>query len=154
MNADTGLIAPSAGDSKYSIALRIWHPSIDPGEITARIAWEPSFSYMAGSPRRTPKGNALPGTNKDSFWYAEVPVEQGCTLSEVIDHLNRRLSPHAQYLDQLVCTGGKIEYFIGWFVGRNAGDTFSWAMLEACAALRISLAFDIYGSGNSNPIVA
>lgn len=141
----------SLDDSKFSVALRIRHPSVDPKEISSQLLWPASFSYMVGHPRCTPKGNPLPGTNKDSFWYADVPIEGGQSLSEVIDSLNRRLAPHAKYLEQLTQTGAKSEYFIGWYIAGNAGDSLDWKLLEACAALRIRLSFDLYGTRAEAP---
>jgi len=45
----------------FSIALRIWHPNIDPAVITGILGLPSSNSASSGQPRRTPKGQPLGG---------------------------------------------------------------------------------------------
>lgn len=134
---------------KYEACLRITHPEIDPETVTKRLNINPTISHKAGDSRRTPKGNSLPGFNKETFWMhvidAEISDQSKSLLSLLVD-MNQRISFAQDYLREIEETGGSIEYFIGWFSGVNSGDVFNWQFLEKCAALRISLAFDVYGT--------
>ena len=60
----------------YSVTLRIWHPSIDPEEITRALGIEPKRAFKVGTRRETPKGNLLDGTHRESYWYAD-PFSRG-----------------------------------------------------------------------------
>lgn len=133
---------------KFKIALRIFHPSINPDQITQKLSLRPSHTYMAGSARNTPKGNPLPGTNKNSMWFFEIGEKsegESGTLSDMIREMNEKLWPARDFFCGLQDSGGKIEYFIGWFSGLNSGETLDWALLQKCSDLRIDLSLDVYG---------
>jgi len=134
----------SDNPSRFQVSLRIWHPSADPLEIGRELEWAPEASRKAGEPRTTLKGNPLPGLNKESFWYAVLPVTEESTLSSVIGATNRRLISRKHYLASLVSTGGVLEYFIGWFIDSNVGECIDWETLLGCGELKIRLQFDVY----------
>ncbi|MBT2750085.1 MULTISPECIES: DUF4279 domain-containing protein [unclassified Lysobacter] len=128
----------------YQLSLRITHPSIDPLEITRTLSLDHSVCHKQGEERRTPKGNPLPGQNKNSFWLHEVVVDDHEDISSAIEHTNHKLKDHQEFLTNLVKEGGNIQYFIGWFVEANSGDILDWELLRHCAELNIDLYFDIY----------
>jgi hypothetical protein len=132
--------------TRFEVSLRIRHPTADPSQIDKELQWTPHVSHKVGEPRTTPKGNPLPGVNTETFWYVELPIKDGESLSDVIAAANRRLLMHRTYLDNLVSSGGRIEYFVGWFVDGNAGEVLSANVVCDCAALRIQLAFDVYSN--------
>jgi hypothetical protein len=128
--------------ARFEVSLRIRHPTADPDRIGEEIEWIPQVRRKVGDPRMTPKGNPLPGANSETFWYADLPVKDGDSLVKVIAAANLRLMSHRTYLDQLVLSGGSIEYFVGWFVDGNAGEVIDANTLGDCAALHRS---DEYG---------
>jgi Domain of unknown function (DUF4279) len=131
---------------RYKISLRIRHPSIDPIEITCALRLSPSRAWRAGEPRTTPKGNSLEGNFLDSYWTTEVvegasPGKALATaLAEVLDHL----TPHKDFIRRIWSQGGRVELFIGWFLGQQAGDVLESALLARMADLNVDLAFDVY----------
>lgn len=46
---------------------------------------------------------------------------------------------------ELSSSGGKIEYFIGWYSEGNSGEEFDFELLRSLADLYIGLSFDFYG---------
>jgi hypothetical protein len=134
----------SDSGSHFEVSLRVWHPLIDPAEISRELDWIPKASRMVGEPRTTLKGTPLPGVNKESFWFVELPAIPGGTMTSVIREANQRLASRAAYLSSLVSTGGRIEYFIGWFIDSNEGECIDWQTLVECGELKISLHFDVY----------
>ncbi len=129
----------------FEVSLRITHPTIDPTEVTRELSIEPSCRYKVGDRRATPKGNPLPGFNECSGWFYRLPQDADASLPVVLRGMNLQLFKSRSYLESLQSTGGTIEYFIGWFSEFNSGEVFDWQLLKECAALRINLAFDIYG---------
>jgi Domain of unknown function (DUF4279) len=61
----------------FRISLRVRHPSIAPEKITEALGIEPKRSWKAGEPRQTPKGTALTGSNRDTYWTAECAADAG-----------------------------------------------------------------------------
>ena len=60
----------------FRISLRVRHPYIAPEEITEALGIDPKRSWKAGEPRSTPKGTALAGSNRDTYWTAEVAADR------------------------------------------------------------------------------
>ena len=54
------------------------------------------------------------------------------------------LSIHDKLFQQIRDTGGRIEFFIGWYSDRNTGELFSSSLLKKLGELQIDLALDIY----------
>jgi len=55
----------------YNLSLRIWHPSINPDDITRELGIQPNRSWKAGRKRTTPKGTPLEGFYQESYWTAD-----------------------------------------------------------------------------------
>jgi len=128
----------------FEISLRLRHPSIDPDEVTLALSMTPEFRWKAGEPRTTPSGQRLEGFYESSYWCCKVSHEPGLGLITVVKEHLRNLEARRNFLIDFCAAGGSIEYFIGWFIGRNAGVVFDWELLNRLAALRIDLAFDVY----------
>lgn len=130
----------------YKISFRIIHPNIDPNEITEKIGFLPDRSAIVGDQRYNPSGRKIAGTHRSSSWVYSVANEKigGRSLASAIKNFNRRIAHCQDFFDLLVKSGGKIEYFVGWFSGRNSGEDLEWALLHECSHLRIGIALDIY----------
>lgn len=55
-------------DFGYEVSLKIFHPPIDPQEISRALSIAPTHACKAGSGRATPKSHPLPGDNRETFW--------------------------------------------------------------------------------------
>jgi hypothetical protein len=60
---------------EFTISLRIRHPSIEPHTITKVLGIEPQHTWKAGDARRSPAGEALEGSYRESYWIARLMPE-------------------------------------------------------------------------------
>jgi hypothetical protein len=138
--------------TRYKITLRIIHPSLEVGRISHELGLAPVFAYTAGDKRITPKGTELPGTRKESYWYHVIaPTDE--PLERAIARATASLADRRSFFTHISETGGRVEYFIGWFSAENSGFVFEHSLLAQLSDMRIDLLFDIYpevrqGSGN------
>jgi hypothetical protein len=133
----------------YTIAVRIWHPSIKPEEITRALGMKPNHSHESGQPRKTPKGTSLEGVYRESYWNAD-PYDRGeysstddlaeDALSEVV----QLLEPHRIFIHKLRSEGGRILVQVSSFSGRNYALELPPELLGKFSALGVGLAHDIY----------
>jgi hypothetical protein len=132
--------------SRYQLSLRIWHPSMDPREITETIGTEPHRSWKAGDPRRTPVDRPLPGVNRESYWYAIICEGHAPTDSLAIKFESALdgLAAHKEYFSQIRQEGGRAEFFIVWYLRSQAGTTLPHSALRKLAGLGIDLSLDNY----------
>jgi hypothetical protein len=134
------------GASRYSVSFRVQHPSMDPQDITTALGWEPRRAWKAGEPRTTPKGKTLTGTNLNTYWYTVLsrgdapPFKLAVELDRLLDELAAR----REFLHRVRAEGGSSEFFIGWFLQSQAGETFQHSTLAKMADLHIDLALDTY----------
>jgi uncharacterized protein DUF4279 len=134
----------------YSVSFRIWHPHMNPLEISAKLSLTPETSWTAGELRSSPKGKVLEGKRRETYWSHILAHRPDTELADCLETFTQSLEPHAEYLKQIRENGGRIEYFIGWFSGANSGEIFTHQLLGKLARLQIDLAFDIYGAGQEN----
>jgi hypothetical protein len=132
--------------NRYAISLRLWHPSIDPEEITSALGLSPTRSWRAGAPRTTPKETPLEGANRETYWCADMGKGEwpGINLAAAIARSVDVLTPHRDFLRHIHAESGRSEFFVGWFFEGNSGDQFDAALLAKLADLQIGLALDIY----------
>jgi len=131
---------------RYAVSFRIWHPELDPSEISAKLLLTQDISWAVGDVRRSPKGKVLGGERQETYWSHALPSGPDTGLADCLETFTQRLEPYAEYLKEIRADGGRIEYFIGWFSGPNSGELLSHQLLVKLSALGIDLAFDIYGA--------
>ena len=133
----------------YTIAVRIWHPSIKPEEITRVLGMQPSHFSEAGQPRKTPKGTLLEGVYRESYFSAD-PFDRGEYSStddlaeDALAEVLQVLEPHKAFIQKLRGEGARILVQVSSFSGRNYAFEFSPELLGRYAALGVSLAHDVY----------
>ncbi len=52
----------------HILDLRIWHPSLNPQEVTATLGIEPNISWCDGEPRKTRNGTILQRIRNGAYW--------------------------------------------------------------------------------------
>jgi hypothetical protein len=133
----------------YSLALRIWHPSIDPVVITKKLSITPKHAYMAGRPRQTPNGRLLGGNHAQSYWHAD-PFAAGEYSStdeiaeDALADVTKALQPHRHFLLLLREQGARLHLRISSFSRRNYALELSPDFLAECSALGLSIVHDVY----------
>lgn len=131
---------------KYKVSFRIVHPNIDPDDLCQKLNLDAKRKWRVGDQKKTPKGNVLKGVYNYSYCVFELNCK--CQEIDLIDYLrnwNKKLFIHKALLNQIHDTGGKLEYFIGWFSDENSGEEFNVDFLSELAELKIGLSFDFYG---------
>ena len=131
---------------RYKISLRIRHPAMDPAEITRAMRLDPWRSWRAGDPRTTPKGRALEGLNRDTYWTARLIEDRwpGKDLASALDECLNRLAPHRDFFHRVRSQGGSVEFFVGWFFDGQSGGLLDSDLLARMADLKINLSLDVY----------
>jgi hypothetical protein len=138
----------------YSIDIRIWHPSIKPEEISRVLGIQPSASFEAGQPRKTPKGTPLEGVYRESYWNAD-PFDRGEYSStddlaeDALTEVLQVIEPHKVFIQKLRGEGARILVQISSFSGRNYAFELSPELLGRFAALGVGLAHDVYPYGQN-----
>lgn len=133
----------------YSLALRIWHPNIDPAVITGKLSLEPKHAYASGRPRQTPNGRLLGGNHAESYWHSD-PFARGEYSStddaaeDALADVTEVLQPHKQFLLLLREQGARLHLQISSFSRRNYTLELSPDFLAECSALGLSVVHDVY----------
>src|ERR1700729_473564 len=70
----------------YRLSFRLWHPRMPVDEISRRLGSNPDRGWTAGDPRTTPRGRALPGLWKESYWAKGVDSAADLGPQEAIAH--------------------------------------------------------------------
>jgi hypothetical protein len=113
------------GASRYTVSLRVRHPSNDPRDI-ATVLGERRGALMD----TVVAGGHMP------------PDSMAAELDRVLDEF----SAHRAFLHRTRVEGGRSELFAGWFLVSQAGETFSRSTSAKMANLGIDLALDTYAS--------
>ncbi|MBT3033096.1 MAG: DUF4279 domain-containing protein [Candidatus Thiodiazotropha sp. (ex Lucina pensylvanica)] len=133
----------------YTIAIRIWHPSIDPEFITMALGIQPSHMSKAGDKRKTPKGTTLEGTYKESYWHAD-PFDRGeysstdDLIEDSVVEILDVLEPKREFFQKLRSEDALVMLQISSFSGRNYAFQLPPIVLERLAATGLTLAHDVY----------
>jgi len=137
-------------NSRYSLSFRVWHPSMSATEVAAKVGMTPRIQHSAGEPRKTPKGDPLPGHYKGTF--CTFPMSKGdfsafeSALRAAISQLQRA----GKELLDIATSGGRAEFFIGLFLEGNEGMVLDDGLLKAIADMRLTLSLDLYGADGAS----
>ena len=133
----------------FSVALRIWHPSVDPEVISRNLGLKAKFSAQAGAERTTLRGRKLSGTHAESYWHSD-PFEHGEYASiddvaeDVLAQVVELLAPKRAFLLLLREQGARLHLQVASFSHRNYAIELSPSFLAACAELGLSIVHDVY----------
>jgi hypothetical protein len=97
----------------------------------------------------TPAGRPLEGTRKETYWYRNFPLSRNAQLSSSLKSLLNRLSNRKNFFKKVRAKGGTVEFFVGWFIKRNSGETLGQDVLKNLSNLQIDLALDVYPPGHN-----
>ena len=131
-------------DHVSAVSLRLRHAHDDVGALLEQWGLEVRRSWIAGGPRTTPKGSALPGKWPDSYAYARLDIRGAGTLTDCLGRALEQVRPFSGELTAFVESGGEAELFVGWHFDGNSGDVLDWTLLRALADQRLKLSLAIY----------
>jgi hypothetical protein len=129
---------------KYAVSFRVRHPSINSKDICRELGMKATRNWTAGHARSTPRGQSLPGINQESYATFDLKNRTNIGLAKFLHHTNRRLLKKRKFLNKIYSTGGSLEYFIGWFSDKMAGEVFDTKLLKETADLHIDIALSVY----------
>jgi Domain of unknown function (DUF4279) len=129
---------------KLALSLRLRHPSMDVGQLSRQLGFEPNRAWRAGEPNISPIGRALEGSSTSSYSTASIDLDSASDLADALSGCVTRLEAHKSTLSDFVRTGGSTAFFIGWFLDRNEGEILGSTLLGRLSQLEISLEFDVY----------
>ena len=139
----------------FTVALRIWHPNIDPEVISRNLGLKAKYCGAAGADRVTPKGRKLTGRHAESYWHAD-PFERGeyaatdSMAEDVLADVLELLRPKKAFLLLLGEQGARLHLQLASFSLRNYAIELSPAFLGACAELGLSVVHDVYPHAQSS----
>lgn len=133
-------------EQRFTLALFIIHPDIDPTELTERIGLLPKYSGRAGDQRRTAQGAPLPSYYRDTRWrYVEAHSVTSQHFRRELETFIGRLQPHRALFHRLRETGGSLTLIISFLGDRgHFGDNLPVARLAELADLQIDLGIEVY----------
>jgi hypothetical protein len=135
--------------SDFSIALRIRHPSIDPGELSRQLGFEPQHSWKAGEPRRSASGERAEGVYRETYWVGLLPA-MPLPLSETqqpqtsIFFALLKMKRAAGFWTRIADEGGTVECLIEVHNGASFSLDLSQALLSLLVHLRIALSVEAH----------
>lgn len=128
----------------YSISLRIYHPFIDPNDISKQLTIIPDRAWMAGQQRSTPKGTLLDGVNKETYWIHTFDSNHEMGPNDFLKEIFKALYVNIDFFESVVSDGGRSELYFTIQSGENAGDIVSWKTLEGFVDLKIDFSIEIF----------
>ena len=134
----------------YSVSFRITHPSMNPDVLCKQLRLNAKFKWQAGTQRKTPDGEPLPGVYRDTYCCFELVHPKTVGLSEFLLKHSRKLFKHKDLLHDIRSTGGTLEYFVGWFVDKDSGEVFGLELLKQLTELGIDLSLAVYAGSRTS----
>ena len=130
---------------QYEVSFRVFHADMNPNDICQKLNMQAAHKWCAGEQRRTPKGTSLPGVYDQSYCSFKLDQPKDTELVDFLKHWNDKLINFRDFFNQIYSSGGRLEYFIGWYYEGNSGEVFDVSLLEELVELKIDLAIDFYG---------
>lgn len=125
----------------YKVSLQIKHPDADPKRVAAGIGLQAKRSWAVGEERRTPKGNPLPGSYRESYCVFDLGSGDDGELADFLRQTLTKLEHAAEFISELRRTGGKLNFYVTWSPNER-GEVFDVELLAAMARLGIDLGIE------------
>ena len=132
------------GREIYNVVLMMHHPSERLDRITSELGMERHHGWQAGEPRSTPKGTALPGTYKDTYWGHSDEIKGHRKFFETVMELLEKLEAASEYVMNLSSSGGRISLIVHLPGHTNIGDVIKPADLMRIGRLGVELGVEVF----------
>jgi len=127
-----------------NISLRAWHPILTADEISSRLELPSRFAHNVSEPRRSPSGQVLDGYYELSYVSMPLIRKKTIELDEELSLWCEVLEPREQILREIVCSGGKVEFYVSLFVSGLGGFELEQGLLARVGAMGLGLSVEIY----------
>lgn len=129
---------------RFTVALQVWHPSIDPEALTRAFGRTPVRSWRGGAPRTTMQGEPLSGHWPESYWVARRRVErQRAFLTEILCEVGE-LEVRSELVARLLDEGGNINIRLSLPGDTNIGDVLPASVMRRLGTLGVGLDIEVF----------
>ena len=149
----------------FSIALRIRHPSIDPGEVTRQLGIVPQHAWRAGEPRTIEAGEVGSAFHRETYWVGLLPPRPmfgpvlGTTTPRLVEALKGnathpqialnftllKMKRAAGFWREFAEQGGTIECLLQVHKADRFQLDLSQELLVPLVELRVTLSIEVDG---------
>jgi hypothetical protein len=134
---------------KFSLSLRVFHPSVTPEVIQAELGLKARIANSAGKNRVTASGKVLPTISSETYCSFLLAEGDDRILMTTIDEWSEILAKTREFLTELRSTGGRVEYFLGLFIDSNGGFGLDYEQMKSLGSTGIDLSLDIYNAAEA-----
>lgn len=134
----------AAPELRFSLAVAVRHPDIDPAAISAALGRTPYQAWQAGMPRRTPSGHPMPSVGRESYWICTTEIRGQRNFFAALVEEADRLASCADFLHGIAAAGGRVGLVVSLPGGVNIGATLPHAALKRLAELPIDLGIEVF----------
>jgi len=128
----------------YKISLHIFHPDLDPDDISKALSLLPDGQRKSGEQKRTPKGDLLEGIWSDSYWWKVFPHADGVGMGNSLEQVVNKLLAPSPWFRSLVESGGTVRIKVAWYSPAMSGEILSARLICKIAECGLDLEFAIY----------
>ncbi|GLS05285.1 hypothetical protein GCM10007860_24350 [Chitiniphilus shinanonensis] len=100
--------------------------------------------HEVGTPRVTPKGKALEGFYKETYWFYNFGALSSDDASLEIEAANRWLRDRKGFLSSFISSGGKAQYYITVGAEQHYAFELSQGLIKECAELGVGLGLEFF----------
>ncbi|WP_349984703.1 hypothetical protein ABRP17_010470 [Stenotrophomonas sp. WHRI 8082] len=129
---------------KFSVSLRIWHPTSAADTLTKMLNLNPSVAHSVGLARTTPLGKSLAGFYKSTYCSFSMVESTPGSFTDALEMLLGNLKPNEDNFKKIVTEGGRSEIFVGVFTESSTGFIVSMDHMRTLANLSLDLSVEIY----------
>jgi hypothetical protein len=129
---------------RFSLQVRLTHPSIDPEVISRALRREADVMWKAGDERRTPTGQRLPGTRKETYWSRSHRVARQRRFFDAVSSVANQLADKAEFFRDFHQSGGEATLVVDLPGDVNIGDVMSAANLRLIAEAGFGLGIEVF----------
>src|SRR5438874_2056178 len=97
---------------RYSVHVRLQHPSMDPDLISSEMGEQPFRKWQAGKRKTNPRGDLIGGVNRHTYWCSHGIRGEGHDLIETLESELLKLENKKEFLVDFNSTGGKIILYV------------------------------------------
>ena len=140
---------------KFKLDLRIWHPDLDPEEISKTLNFQPDTFWKNGDAKKTPTGSLLQGMHSETYW-ASNPFSNGwrysteALIEEAINELITYLDKYIEFLQE-ISQEGIIRLWISSHSKSNFSIEIPPRMSAKFSELGLTFIHDAYQVPQNDP---
>jgi hypothetical protein len=131
-------------EPRFSISLRIWHPTYASESILTAVGLKARFAYSQGKPRATPTGQLLEGTYPETYCSFPLARKAPGNFVDGIRSLMPTIEGLRNYLKEIKDSGGRSELFVGAFVEGTSGFVLDVNDMSELADMSLNLSVEYY----------